>query len=98
MAKYEKLLEEAIKNIRLDREATNTALDEMCQDIHQGRADHGRQGLIVAKYLETLQRSNEQLVKVASLIAKTTKQAETISSADIDAIYDNLNENKEEDE
>lgn len=90
MAKYEKLLDEAIQNIRLDREATNTALDEICQDIHNGKLDHGRSGLVVAKYLETLQRSNEQLVKVASLMAKTSKQTETITSADIDAIYDNI--------
>ena len=90
MAKYEKLLDEAIKNIRLDREATNTALDELCQDIHSGKLDHGRSGMVVAKYLETLQRSNEQLVKVAGLLAKTTKQTETITSADIDAIYDNI--------
>ena len=95
MAKYEKLLDEAIKNIRLDREATNTALDELCQDIHSGKLDHGRSGLVVAKYLETLQRSNEQLVKVAGLMAKTTKQTETITSADIDAIYDNISNEEE---
>ena len=99
MAKYEKLLDEAIKNIRLDREATNTALDELCQDIHSGKLDHGRSGMVVAKYLETLQRSNEQLVKVAGLMAKTTKQTETITSADIDAIYDNISseEDKQDD-
>ena len=95
MAKYDKLLDEAIKNIRLDREATNTALDELCQDIHSGKLDHGRSGMVVAKYLETLQRSNEQLVKVAGLMAKTTKQTETITSADIDAIYDNISTSEE---
>ena len=95
MAKYEKLLDEAIKNIRLDREATNTALDELCQDIHSGKLDHGRSGMVVAKYLETLQRSNEHLVKVAGLMAKTTKQTETITSADIDAIYDNISTSEE---
>ena len=95
MAKYDKLLEEAIQNIRLDREATNTALDELCQDIHSGKLDHGRSGMVVAKYLETLQRSNEQLVKVACLMAKTTKQTETITSADIDAIYDNISNEEE---
>ena len=95
MAKYEKLLDEAIKNIRLDREATNTALDELCQDIHSGKLDHGRSGLVVAKYLETLQLSYQQLVKVAGLMAKTTKQTETITSADIDAIYDNISNEEE---
>ena len=31
-------------------------------------------GLIAAKYLETLQRSNEQLVKLASLLQKNKKE------------------------
>lgn len=96
MAKYNDLLEEAIKNIRLDRVAANTALDEVSYDIHQGKLDHGRSGLVVAKYLETLQRSNEQLVKVAALMKKGAAESETISGSDIDAIYDNLNENGEE--
>lgn len=96
MAKYNDLLDEAIKNIRLDREAANSALDEISQDIHQGKLDHGRSGLVVAKYLETLQRSNEQLVKVAALMKKGSLEAEIISGSDIDAIYDNLNDNGEE--
>ena len=31
---------------------------------------HREVGLVAAKYLETLQRSNEQLVKLAALIQK----------------------------
>ena len=97
MAKFESLLEKALKNIESDREATNTALDEICQDIHSGKLDHGRSGMVVAKYLETLQRSNEQLVKVASLMAKTNKENNNITSDELTAIYDNLNDYKEED-
>tara|TARA_R110000824_G_scaffold31327_3_gene102006 strand:- start:391 stop:684 length:294 start_codon:yes stop_codon:yes gene_type:complete len=96
MAKFDELLEKALKNVDSDREATNTALDEVCQDIHSGKLTHDRVGMVVAKYLETLQRSNEQLVKVASLMAKTTKQNTTISGDEISAIYDNLNDYKEE--
>ena len=98
MAKFEKLLEKALKNIDSDREATNTALDEVCQDIHSGKLSHDRVGMVVAKYLETLQRSNEQLVKVASLMVKTNKQNTTITGEEINAIYDNLNEYKESDD
>ena len=82
MAKFDKILEDALQNIKLDREAANTALDEICQDIHSGKLDHGR--------------SNEQLVKVASLMAKTNKESLTITGDEIDAIYDNLNDYKEE--
>jgi hypothetical protein len=96
MAKFEELLEKALKNVDSDREATNTALDEVCQDIHSGKLTHDRVGMVVAKYLETLQRSNEQLVKVASLMAKTNKQNTTITGEEIDAIYDNLNEYQDE--
>jgi len=98
MVKFEELLEKALKNVDSDREATNTALDEVCQDIHSGKLSHDRVGMVVAKYLETLQRSNEQLVKVASLMAKTNKQNTAITGDEIDAIYDNLNEYKEEEE
>ena len=96
MAKFDKILEDALQNIKLDREAANTALDEICQDIHSGKLDHGRSGMVVAKYLETLQRSNEQLVKVASLMAKTNKESLTITGDEIEAIYDNLNDYKED--
>ena len=96
MAKFDKILEDALQNIKLDREAANTALDEICQDIHSGKLDHGRSGMVVAKYLETLQRSNEQLVKVASLMVKTNKTNDIITPDELDAIYDNLNEYKED--
>jgi hypothetical protein len=94
--KYEELLEKALKNVDSDRLAANTALDEVCQDIHNGKVTHDRVGVVVAKYLETLQRSNEQLVKVASLMAKTNKDNNVISGEELDAIYNNLNEYKDE--
>ena len=96
MAKFEELLEKALKNVDSDRQATNTALDEVCQDIHSGKLSHDRVGMVVAKYLETLQRSNEQLVKVASLMAKTSKESSVISGEELDAIYNNLNEYKDD--
>ena len=41
--------------------------------IHTGEDKHREFGLIAAKYLETLQRSNEQLVKLAALLQKQQK-------------------------
>ena len=97
MAKFDELLEKALQNVDLDRLATTTALDEVCQDIHSGKVSHSQVGMVVAKYLETLQRSNDQLVKVASLMAKTSQESSAISGEEIDAIYDNLNEHKDTD-
>lgn len=90
MAKFDKLLDEATANIRLDRESANAALEEIVQDIHQGKTTHHQSGVVMAKYLETLQRSNEQLVKIASLLSKKEKQGESLSTSDINQIYDNL--------
>jgi hypothetical protein len=41
--------------------------------------------------VETLQRSNEQLVKIASLKSKEAKQNMNLSDADRDAIFSQLN-------
>ena len=92
MAKFDKLLEEATSNIRIDRESANAALEELVQDVHQGKTTHHQSGMVMAKYLETLQRSNEQLVKIATLLSKKEQQTETLSSDDINQIYDNLGE------
>lgn len=92
MAKYDKLLEEATTNIRLDRDSASAALEEIVQDIHQGKTTHHQSGVVMAKYLETLQRSNEQLVKIASLLSKKEKHSDALSSVDINHIYDNLGE------
>ena len=60
---------------------------------------HREVGLIAAKYLETLQRSNEQLVKIASLVQKATKSNldNSISDDEKDELFDLINKNTEED-
>ena len=45
-------------------------------------------GQVVAKYVETLQRSNEQLVKVAALIQKKTGNNASLSETDKSEIFD----------
>ena len=79
-------IEDALENINNDRAMAMTLLTDLMEYIRQQEERHQFAGPVAAKYLETLQRSNEQLVKVAGLMAKTTKQTETITSADIDAI------------
>ena len=45
----------------------------------QAMHDHKEMGLIASKYLETLQRSNEQLVKLSSLIQKNSIKSAGLS-------------------
>jgi len=50
--------------------------------------------MTLAKYVETLQRSNEQIVKIATLMSKNEK-SEGLTEDDMDDIYSMIN--KEED-
>ena len=49
-------------------------------------------GLVAAKYLETLQRSNEQLVKVAALLQKKQGKSEGFTEKDKDELFDMIKE------
>ena len=87
--KLEKFLHEAVGNIRNDREIAKELLDDVVQYMAKDERRHSEVGPIAAKYVETLQRSNEQLVKVATLISK--KAADTgLSNVDKEEIYDML--------
>jgi hypothetical protein len=49
-------------------------------------------GVIASKYVETLQRSNEQLVKVATLLQKREGGAVGLSEADKNDLFDLIKE------
>ena len=70
----EAYIKEAIDNIRDDRDITSTLLTQVFAEITNGQETHKDLGLIAAKYVETLQRSNEQLVKLTSIMAKKGKK------------------------
>jgi len=79
----EKLFNEAIANIRKDRVETEKLLTELKGELVTGETSHARSGVIAAKYMETLQRSNEQIVKLLALLQKT-KEKEVDFSLDDD--------------
>ena len=88
--KLEKYIYEAIDNIRSDREITNELLKDLLQFIAKDEHNHKDVGLTAAKYVETLQRSNEQLVKISALIQKDHKESSSFdfSTHDKDNLYD----------
>ena len=94
----EQLLEEAVKNIRIDRSTTNVLLSDLINEMKQPAADntHKDLGLIAAKYVETLQRSNEQLVKISAILNKqhNSSSAISLSDQDKDTLFDLIHENK----
>ena len=88
-------IEEAIDNVRKDRAMAQALLIELVKILKQDETKHQHSGPVAAKYLETLQRSNEQLVKLASLVNKKESAATDISSIDKSEIYDLINEIEE---
>ena len=85
-------LAEAIDNIRKDREVTKELLDDVMQYMAKDENSHKEVGQTAAKYVETLQRSNEQLVKVSTIIHKRENATghQGLSSQDKDELFDLL--------
>tara|TARA_Y100000034_G_C6561813_1_gene243160 strand:+ start:22 stop:309 length:288 start_codon:yes stop_codon:yes gene_type:complete len=88
-------LDEAIKNIREDRAITAVLLTDLVTYLKASEERHREVGPVAAKYVETLQRSNEQLVKVASLIQKRRASSVNLTDEDKNEIFDILNEGSE---
>ena len=92
MGKLDSYISEAIDNIRNDRKVTKALLDDLIQYMAKEESRHRDVGMTAAKYLETLQRSNEQLVKLASLISKKESVSVDLSQLEKSEIYDLINE------
>ncbi len=87
---FEGFIEEAIKNIRDDRDITSTLLTKLFSEINQANDSdsHKDLGLIAAKYVETLQRSNEQLVKLTAILSKKTDSSNSLTEDDKNELFD----------
>ena len=92
--KEDVLLSEALDNIREDRKKIKNLLKELQGEFSSADTTHARSGVVAAKYVETLQRSNEQLVKIIAMINKSKKQEEgtTLSSEEKDSIFELIKE------
>ena len=88
---FDSLTDEAIKNIRDDRDQTKELLKDLVKYMAADDHRHKEIGLTAAKYVETLQRSNEQLVKIAGLKQKTEKSETGLTAQERQEIFENLN-------
>ena len=96
--KTEDFIEQAKNNITEDRAATKTLLMNLMKYMQSSDDRHREVGLVAAKYLETLQRSNEQLVKLAALVQKKESISISISEEEKQDIFDIINSKQEEQE
>tara|TARA_R110002072_G_scaffold8922_11_gene44207 strand:+ start:1930 stop:2238 length:309 start_codon:yes stop_codon:yes gene_type:complete len=100
MSELNKYINDVVKNIEDDRAVTRHLLDDVIQYLAKDEEHHKFVGQVAAKYVETLQRSNEQLVKVAGLIQKKDNSQDGLTQQDRDEIFnilqDDSNNKREE--
>jgi hypothetical protein len=95
MSKTDKYINQAISNIQKDRDLTTTLLHDVMQYIGKDEHRHSEVGHVAAKYVESLQRSNEQLVKLTAILVKREdRDYGSLSDDDKVDIYDQINEDK----
>jgi len=88
MDKLQEFIEKSIDNIKEDRAVTKTLLTSLMKYMVVSEDRHKEVGMIAAKYVETLQRSNEQLVKLTALMQKQTSGNEEITEEEKNDLFD----------
>ena len=82
------LLNEALENIRSDRDLAREFLNEISNVIATDAEQNKYLSPVTAKHIETMQRSNEQLVKIIGLKQKTAVESLELSEEDKDNLFD----------
>jgi|TARA_R110002020_G_scaffold124010_2_gene280838 wobble nucleotide-excising tRNase len=81
------LVSEALGNIRDDRKAAREFLNEIANKIATEPDQNKYLSPVAAKHIETMQRSNEQLVKIISIQKKDQTASFELSDDDKDSIF-----------
>ena len=74
--KLDEYVDEALENIRNDRKLAREFLNELANEIAKDPDNNRSLSPVAAKHVETMQRSNEQLVKSIGIKQKQTKYIE----------------------
>ena len=88
MKDLDNLMQEALENIRKDRKVAKEFLNEIATQIATDAEQNKHLSPVAAKHIETMQRSNEQLVKLISLKQKSASQAVEFSDEDKNNLFD----------
>ena len=86
--KLDSLVDEALDNIRNDRKLAREFLNEIANQIAADAEQNKYLSPVAAKHIETLQRSNEQLVKIIGLRQKDKVKGFELSEDDKNNLFD----------
>jgi hypothetical protein len=88
----ETLIDEALTNIRDDRKIAREFLNEIANQIVKDPEQNKYLSPVAAKHVETMQRSNEQLVKIIGLRQKAEGPRDSLSENDKNNLFDLIQE------
>ena len=77
------LWKEIYENTLEDREKAKLLFNDAYISMQGGVNEHMNIGSIMSKYIERMSKSNDQILKLAELIAKEEEKSEQISDDDI---------------
>ena len=77
------LWKEAYQNALDDRESASLLLNDLLITIPGSPGNHSTHGTLATKYLERLSKCNDQILKLAELVAKEQERENTVSPDDI---------------
>ena len=77
------LWKESYQNAVDDRETAGLLLTDLVLQTHGNTTNHLQFGTLMTKYLERMSKSNDQILKLAELIAKEQESTNMISDDDI---------------
>tara|TARA_R100001463_G_scaffold127039_1_gene184974 strand:- start:36 stop:329 length:294 start_codon:yes stop_codon:yes gene_type:complete len=89
------LLDEALDNIRTDRKVAREFLNEVANQIVNDPEQNKYLSPVAAKHIETLQRSNEQLVKIIALTQKRQTKDVMLSDDEKNELFDMLQQSEQ---
>ena len=81
--KKKMLWKEIYENALEDREKSKIMFNDAYISMQGGINEHMNIGAIMSKYIERMSRSNDQILKLAELIAKEEEKEEAFSDDDI---------------
>ena len=81
--KKKMLWKESYQNALEDRESASILLNDLLVTIPGNSANHSTHGSLATKYLERMSKSNDQIIKLAELIAKEQERQDVVSPDDI---------------
>jgi len=81
--KKQQLWKEIYENAIADRQNSYVMFSQLARIVHEKSTEHAVHGKTIATYIERMSRANDQLIKLAELIAKAQSGDESINAEDM---------------